>query len=103
MSFDRGFIKWQPFNSVASPKQIFESMNQSEKIIKPGLFPEKQELLNELIIEAYYSKSKIRIYFYDENKIKMIETTIRKIYPNSGTLEFYNHHIISFNQIINII
>lgn len=103
MSFDRGFIKWQPFNSVISPKQIFESTNQDKKDTRPRLFPEKQELLNKLIIDAYYSKSKIQIYFYDNNKIKMVETVIRKIYPTSGTLELSNHHIISFNQIINII
>ena len=34
MNFDRGFIKWQPFNSVIPNKMILNSLNQNKKIAK---------------------------------------------------------------------
>ena len=101
-NFDRGFIKWQPFNSVISSKDILDNLNNKEDITKPTLFQEKKDYLNDLILEAYYSKNKINISFYEQNKIKNIYTSITKIYPNTNTLELNNHKIISFNQIINI-
>ena len=101
-NFDRGFIKWQPFNSVVPSKEVLDNLNTKEIKVKPTLFPEKEEILNEQVKEAYYSKNKIKITFYEQNQIKNIETIITKIYPNNNTIELNNHKIITFSQIINI-
>ena len=41
MNFDRGFIKWQPFNSVIPNKNILDNIKNNEHISKPILFPEE--------------------------------------------------------------
>ena len=48
MSFDRGFIKWQPFNSLISNKVVLNNIKK-DKIIKPDLFPEKIEQINHIL------------------------------------------------------
>jgi len=101
-NFDRGFIKWQPFNSVVSSKEVLDNLNSKEIKDKPTLFPETQEILNEQVKEAYYSKNKIKITFYEQNQIKNTETIITKINPNNNTIELNNRKIITFSQIINI-
>ncbi len=102
MKFDRGFIKWQPFNSVISNTSILKSLQKEQNIIKPELFPEEQEILMNQISDAYYSKSKIKMQIYENNKIKVIETSIQKINSPSNTLVIEPNHTISFNQILHI-
>lgn len=99
---DRGFIKWQPFNSVISNKTILNGLEKKKEIEKPTLFPENIENLNNKIIEAYYSQSKINVIFYEKNEIKKIKTTIHKIDASRNLIELDNHKKIVFNQIINI-
>ena len=99
---DRGFIKWQPFNSVISNKTVLTNLTKSKNIIKPILSNEQIEELNKLILEAYYGQNKIEIYFYEHNKINSIKTVIKKIEPNSNILELENHKIITFQQILKI-
>jgi len=99
---DRGFIKWQPFNSVAPNKVIINNIKKTDITNKPILFPEKIAILNDLIKDAYYSQNKIIITYYEQNKIKTLETIITKIDPAFNILELENHKKITFNQIINI-
>lgn len=102
MNFDRGFIKWQPFNSVINSKEVLNDLKQEKLVEKPILFPEEQENLKEKIIDAYYSKSKIKMEIFENNKRKIIETNITKINSYNNTLVIDYNHIISFNQIIHI-
>ncbi len=98
---DRGFIKWQPFESVLNSKEVIKELEQKEDK-KPILFPEELEILNEQIKEAYFSQNKIILTFYSQNKIQNLETYIYKIFPTTNLLEIKNHQIISFKQIIHI-
>lgn len=103
MNFDRGFIKWQPFNSVIPNKTILNNIKEQEHISKPTLFPEELAILNEKIIEAYYSKSLIELTIYEENKIKKYESIINELNSNNNnTIRLKNNKTIYFNQIINI-
>ena len=102
---DRGFIKWQPFNSLISNKEILTSIKESKNNFlysKPKLFPEEIEKLNEELKDAYYSHSLITLTYFENNHLKTIKTNIIAIYPNSNTLKLTNNKIISFNQITNI-
>lgn len=102
MKFDRGFIKWQPFNSVISTSSVMKNLKKDEVVKKPNLFPEEQEHIMNIIRDSYYSKTKIKISFYEKNHIETIETTIAKMNTCLDTIELGNHHTISFNQIIHI-
>ncbi len=102
MNFDRGFIKWQPFNSVTSSKTIFNNLNKNKHQDKPILFPEELDILNKKIIEAYYAHNTIELTIYEENKIQKYVSVITKINKNSNTLKLKNNKTISFEQILHI-
>ena len=99
---DRGFIKWQPFNSLITNKEMLNNIHNEKNISLPTFFPEKLQILNEKITNAYYSKSYINLTFYENNLIKTLKTKIIALYPSNNTLKLINNQIISFNQIINI-
>ncbi len=102
MSFDRGFIKWQPFSSVVSGKVIINDIYQNKLKTKPTLFPEEIEEITTKILEAYYSKTEIEISFYEEGQIKKVKAFIRKLHPNNNTIDLSSYKTIYFNQIISI-
>lgn len=100
MKIDRGIIKWQPFNSVASTKIL---LNSNEKNIPhPTFFPEEIEELTAKILEAYYANNLIELSIYEQNKIHKYLTTILQINQNNKTLKLNNNKTIFFNQIIEI-
>lgn len=99
---DRGFIKWQPFQSLIPNKNTIDIIEKEKNYSKPILFPEKINQLNELILEAYYNKSIIKINYYEAGQLKEIKSFIKKINPNSHTIELGNHQTLHFKQIINI-
>ncbi len=102
MNFDRGFIKWQPFNSVISNKTIINNIQEETHQEKPILFPEEIENLNKELLEAYYSHNLVELTIYEENKIKKYESIIIKIDSNSNIIYLKNNKTIFFNQIIHI-
>ncbi len=102
MNFDRGFIKWQPFNSVVPNKDILTNIKNEEHIPKPILFPEEIEELNKEILDAYYSHNLIELTIYENNKLKKYESIITKIDSNTNIIHLNNHKTIYFNQIIHI-
>jgi len=102
MNFDRGFIKWQPFNSVIPNKTILNNIKSNEKITKPTLFPEEIELITKEVIEAYYAHNLIEITIYEENKIKKYETIITELNDINKTIHLKNNKTIHFSSIIHI-
>lgn len=101
MNFDRGFIKWQPFNSVVPNKSILSYIKEQDHQIKPTLFPEEIEAINELIIEAYYSHNLVELTIYEENKIKTYTSIITKIDIHNKII-YLSNKTIYFSQIVHI-
>lgn len=99
---DRGFIKWQPFNSLIPLKDTIADIESEKKCGRPILFPEEANMISETLIDAYYSKEVISITYYEAGKINTITTTVKKIHPNSRTIEFGCNKILSFKQILHI-
>ena len=99
---DRGFVKWQPFSSVTPLKDIAREQESEKHQEKPVLFPEEVSLLAEKIMGAYYSKDLIFTTNYEVGKIKEIRATIKKINPNSKTIELGCRKILFFKQILHI-
>ncbi len=98
---DRGFIKWQPFNSVIPSKMILNSINK-EQVVKPTLFPEEQTILSEQVKDAFYSKDKITIFYYENGQVKKVNTFISKLNTTNNTIELGGFKTISFNQIYSL-
>ena len=72
---DRGMIKWMPFNSVVSSKEIINS------ILK--------------------NKSKINISYYQNGNINLINSYIKKIDFTYHKIYFENKTIL-FDQIVSL-
>jgi len=95
-NFDRGMIKWQPFNSVISNKQLVsEVLYEKSKINMPTLSEEQRKNIEQRLVLAFYECEAIKICYYYQGKIyelnetiKKIDSTYRKIYFNNKTLLF---------------
>lgn len=95
-NFDRGMIKWQPFNSVISNKQLVsEVLYEKSKINMPTLSEEQRKNIEQRLVLAFYECEAIKISYYYQGKIyelnetiKKIDSTYRKIYFNNKTLLF---------------
>ncbi len=102
MKFDRGMIKWQPFDSVISSKNVINSLlHEKEKVNKPVLSEEETEALEEKIIDAFYSQEVISLDFYKNGYIKTITGQIKKIDHISKTI-YLNSTLLLFKQILSI-
>lgn len=102
MKFDRGMIKWQPFDSVISGKLIVDSINQEKKKINKPILSE-EEILNieNKIIDAFYCKYEITINYYTNGYVKSIKGKIKKI-DHVTKMIYLNNITLLFNQIISI-
>ena len=101
-SFDRGFIKWQPFESLITTKEVLNDLKENKKIAMPTLFPEEKEHLNQLLKDAYFMHSLINITYFKDNKIKDIKTIIKNINKENETIKLEDNKILCFNQILDI-
>ena len=103
MKLDRGFIKWQPFESVVSSKKIITNLlYEKAKITKPNLSEEDKKMIEKRIIDAYYSSTKINIYYYNDGIIITINSKIKKIDQIYKMIYLENNLKLFFNQIVSI-
>lgn len=103
MHNERNMIKWLPFNSVVSSKEMInEILKEKIKIKMPNLSEEQKNYIENSIIDAFYQNETIYVeYFYNgkiynfKSKIKKIDLIYHKIY--------FNNKILSFNQIVKVL
>ena len=99
---DRGMIKWQPFNSVINTNKIVAVLEKERNyIIKPSLSEEQLIELNNKVLDAFYSKIKIKIKYYFNGVIYEKKGTITSINNNSKFIVI-NKEKINFSQILDI-
>ena len=104
MNKDRGIIKWLPFESLVSSKQVIDSiLHEKNKIKKPILSLEQQQEISEKLIKAFYEQDEVTLKIYKNGYIitlisfiKNIDYTYKKIVLNNDTK-------ILFSQIVDII
>ena len=94
---DRGFVKWQPFNSLTNAHEILDNLPKKED--NPPLFPEEIDTITELIKIAYYEHEKVEITYYENNHFKTIKAYIINIFPVYNTIKLSNNKTIYFKQI----
>ena len=93
-NYDRGIIKWQPFNSCFNASVIIKDINMKKnKKICPILSEDQLENIEDTVKNAYILKQNVDIkYYYDGN---IIEKTGKINY-----LDFQNKNICLSNKII---
>jgi len=102
MNSDRGIIKWAPFNSTINNKELISGILKEKKKIKmPDLSEEQKRIIENKIINAFYTGEDIKLeYFYNgmiftlNERIKKIDSTYHKIY--------FKNQILLFEQIVKI-
>lgn len=96
-------VKWQPFNAVASGNyMINEVLKKKNKVVMPTLSEDQKELLQEKILRAYELQEVIRIKYYKNEYIYIIEGKIIEINKNNYYIGLDNDLKIFFRQIIDI-
>lgn len=99
-------VKWQPFASL--PEQagyIRKLLYDINKIEKPQLSEDQLEDLNHLIIEAFENNEWIKLSYYHDGYIYVVEGTIHRIDPITYTVTIQNGEQLGqfgFSNIINI-
>ena len=102
MNKDRGMIKWMPFNSVVSNKEILYSLiKEKEKITKPHISEDETNEFEKTIIDAYYMQDKTHITYYKNGYTYEYYGLIKKI-DSSNKLIYLNNFKIIFNQILGV-
>lgn len=100
--FDRGMIKWQPFNSVVSGKQMVRDIiKEKNKVKMPNLSEEQRKNIEEKLIIAFYENELITLDFYFQGKIIKISEKIKKIDSTYNKI-YFNNKVLLFDQIIKI-
>ena len=99
---DRGFVKWQPFNSLTPSKDTIKAVRMKKKEERPVLFPEEVSSLINTLMDGYYTKDQIYFTYYETHHIKNITSTIKKIHPSSNTIELGCGKTLYFEQIIHV-
>ena len=101
-SIDRGMIKWAPFNSVISSKEVVNSVQNERNKFKMPIFSDdqKQSIENKLI-ESFYEQKTICIEYFYAGKIIQKTGTIKKIDSTFHKI-YFNNQILIFEQILKI-
>ena len=100
---ERGIIKWQPFDSViSSNKVVKELLKERSKIKKPVLSEEQENILEQKLIEAFYTNSLIKVSYFNNGLINSFEDQVKKIDSIYHKIYFTNHTLL-FEQIMEIL
>lgn len=88
----RGMVKWQPFASL--PEQagyIQQVLYDLNKIEKPLLSEDQLLELNRLVYEAYESRAWIKLAYFYDGYIYLVEGVIIKIELDKQTIVVEHH------------
>ncbi|MCI8575904.1 MAG: YolD-like family protein [Bacilli bacterium] len=101
---DRGMIKWQPFDSLTSSKQMVQHiMNEKNKVSKPVLSQEQMQEIEERICEGFHSQIPLRIIYYFKGRYQVKQDLlILDILPGQKKILFEDHSSLYFDQIIRV-
>lgn len=102
MHKERGMIKWAPFDSVVSNKEVIGSiLKEKSKVKMPILCEEQKNTIEQALMFKYYANEKINISYFYQGKILTINERIKKIDSTFHKIYFENHTLL-FDQIIKV-
>ena len=98
---ERGMKKWAPYRSLIEQEKYLkkaEEKNQTQE--RPVLSSEEAELINEILVN--YQGEELQISYWRNEKINILETTIKKIDPLEKKIVLPDRKTISFLELIKI-
>lgn len=100
---DRKMIKWLPFNSVISSKEVLSSiLKEKQKISKPSLSEDEKMQIESTLIDAFYLEEEVIITYYKNGYTYKYKGIIKKI-DSLNKLIYLTNFNIFFNQIIKVV
>lgn len=100
-SEDRGMMKWAPFYSVLSEKEINENIDKSNIDEMPELSEEQLDELENIIICAYNNKSNVKMIYFEGTKKITSSGIINKLDPIHKSI-YLNKKMILFSNIYKV-
>ena len=101
MQIDRGFIKWMPFDSVVSTKNLLKSLVSEKNNMKMPILSEEQITTNEEnILRALHNNEEVKIICFKNSKIYRLTTKLKQIENNTKKIILANDNHLYFSQII---
>lgn len=98
---DRGMKKWAPFSSLIEQATCLEEMKyQRNKIPKPVLTDDQKDKI-EYVLQTYQKGQTVKIKFYNDGYLYVIETQIKRIDIENRCLVLANGKL-KFENIIDI-
>ena len=98
---DRGMKKWAPFSSLIEQATCLEEMKyQRNKISKPILTDDQKEKI-ECVLQTYQKGQTVKIKFYNDGYLYVVETQIKRIDIENRCLILTNGKL-KFENIIDI-
>lgn len=96
-------IKWEPFNSLMDGNKVKKDIAKfKNKLNMPSLSNDQLEEINYYLNLAIKEDIEINIKYFDNDRIKKIKTSIKKIDKVNKYLITYENLKIRFKQIISI-
>ena len=98
---DRGMKKWAPFSSLIEQATCLEEMKyQRNKVEKPTLTDDQKEKI-EYVLQSYKKGQTVKIKFYNDGYLYVIETQIKRIDIENRSLILTNGKL-RFENLIDI-
>ena len=98
---ERGMKKWAPYKSlIEQEKYLKKAEEKNQRQERPVLSSEEAELINEILVN--YQGEELQISYWRNEKINILETTIKKIDPLEKKIVLPDRKTISFLELIKI-
>ena len=98
---ERGMKKWAPYKSlIEQEKYLKKAEEKNQKVERPQLSSEEAELINDILVN--YQGEVLNISYWRNNKINLVQTTIKRIDPVEKKIVLPDRKTISFMELIKI-
>ena len=102
-NYDRGMLKWSPFNSLVPLSTIKKTLIAERKTVSyPILSEDELTTLENNLLLAYHSQEEVLITYFYHNNLYQLKGTIAAINAPNKQIILNKTTKLYFNQIIKI-
>ena len=102
-NYERGMIKWAPFNSIITLNDIKKKIKNERDITSyPILSEEELNSIQDNILTAYHLQEEVIITYFYNYKLYKLKGIINLIIPEKKLIIINKNIRLYFNQIVKI-
>ncbi len=100
---DRGMMKWMPFDSLSSSKQmVSEILKEKRKKEKPLMSDDQLFEIEQKLKEAYHSRIPVQIIYFYQGNFQEKVNIIWQIFHDQKRILFQDGSSLYFDQILSV-